>query len=837
MLNAINPLLPLHQVKVIDFGQYLAGPAVAMILADLGATVIHIDPPAGPLWDNPANATLNRNKLTVNIDLKTVEGQQQAKALIDEADIVIESFRPGVMQRLGLDFAKIRQERPQLITLSIPGFASNDALRRDWRAYEPVIAAASGVFTDMGLNRVLMGINPSFSPLPLPSAYGTMLAASALVLALQSREKTGYGDQIEVPLAAAVMEGLSYNSIKIDNYPERYKTQREAEIERRRAAGLPMDLSYAQVQDLLDPFYRTYECLDGRRFYLVCPSHKSHAKRCLILLGVYEELVAQGLTEEEDTYLPIAQWKSDVSLGVYPLPKKWADIITTRLKEVFLTKTSYEWEKICGEGKFPGASQRWLKEWINDDHAAQTGLMIKVQDPILGTMIQPGPMVWLEESGESMLTPQPRTWVDFDNALATLKKIKIPIIDLHKDSASNGWLDGVKVLDLCNVIAGPHSVAYLARFGAQIIKLDPSKPFYDCWNTVIFGMSHMRGKRSMLTDIRQPQGKVILEKLIKSVDVVVWNATDDQINDMGLDLESLQKINAQAIFCKLDCFSGPRPGPRTNYLGYDDLVQATTGIMLRFGGSMDTPEEHAHVGTIDVMCGFGASLGIATALYQKLKTGQVSRPRTSLSALSGLAQMPFCYDYKGREAFNEPSGRQTNGYDELVCFYTTQNNEYLLLSAFEADVPKFEHVEGLKGFTSLHKTQRRAFLTQAFKQDTAQTWSARLQKANIAAALCDNLENIRAVNSRVSDNLPGTLNGSYAFSVYKNHPSAHCVTQLDPYAIRPSHAKIYALAPAEKYGASTRSVLSEIGYDEDTIQQLLTSGVVSDSWSQEYLPS
>ena len=73
--------LPLKGVKVVDFGQYMAGPAVAMILADLGATVVHIDPPEGPLWDTPANATLNRNKLIVNIDLKTEAGLAEATAV------------------------------------------------------------------------------------------------------------------------------------------------------------------------------------------------------------------------------------------------------------------------------------------------------------------------------------------------------------------------------------------------------------------------------------------------------------------------------------------------------------------------------------------------------------------------------------------------------------------------------------------------------------------------------------------------------------------------------------------------------------------------------------
>jgi hypothetical protein len=88
---------PLTGVNVVDFGQYIAGPAVSMILADLGATVVHVDPPNGPLWDSPANAVLNRNKLNVRIDLKTDEGLADALALIERADVVVENFRPGVM--------------------------------------------------------------------------------------------------------------------------------------------------------------------------------------------------------------------------------------------------------------------------------------------------------------------------------------------------------------------------------------------------------------------------------------------------------------------------------------------------------------------------------------------------------------------------------------------------------------------------------------------------------------------------------------------------------------------------------------------------------------------
>ena len=84
----MNNNLPLVGVRVVDFGQQIAGPAVAMILADLGATVIHIDPPGGPQWDDPANAILNRNKSCLELDLKSSEGLNQALVLIENADVV-----------------------------------------------------------------------------------------------------------------------------------------------------------------------------------------------------------------------------------------------------------------------------------------------------------------------------------------------------------------------------------------------------------------------------------------------------------------------------------------------------------------------------------------------------------------------------------------------------------------------------------------------------------------------------------------------------------------------------------------------------------------------------
>ena len=828
--------LPLSGVRVIDFGQQIAGPAVAMVLADLGATVIHIDPPTGAQWKHQANAILNRNKSCLTIDLKTDEGLDQAIQLINEADVVLESFRPGVMARLGIDFSKLRESRPELITLSIPGFASNDQLRSQWKATEAVVAATAGAFTDMGFNRVLMGLNPCFSPLPLASSYTITLASSSVVMALMARHNSGCGDHIEVPVVAAMMEGLSYNSYEVADLPERYKTMRELEIERRRANNIEFDLSYEDLQEYLDPFYRTYECADERMFYVVCPSHRNHARRCLEALGLYDELLAEGMPEVADLHLPLSEWESETSLGVYPLPKRWADIISAKMKLVMLTKTSSEWGVIFGEGQIPGAPHRTTKEWVNSQHCNDAGLIVEVNDPEYGVMKQPGPVVWLEESAHKMLAPRGRKLVSFDQALGELMNLpnKLVVQETHSDKSDNtqGWLKGLRILDLTNVIAGPHSSAFLARFGAEVTKVEPVVPMYDPLIGTLFAFQADMGKRNALIDINSEEGREAFNRLVRSVDLVVINAPDRQMKPLGLDHDSLQAINPGVLFCRLDCLGGPLPARKTNYIGYDDVIQANSGIMSRFGG-VETPEEHAHLGTLDVNCGFAGGLAMAVALYHKAKTGQVSRARTSLSAVTNLAQLPFCFDYAGLEDFNEPSGRQAMGTHALSHFYST-SDDWIFLDADDSDLTTLENIEGLQGISITLDIQ--TFLTVAFQQASAKKWMTRLHAADIAVAQPKSIETLRAENSRIADGTVGTDRGSFAFSIYPDHPSGHQLTQIDHYAIRPQNAAIFAVSPTEAHGHSTKEVLADVGYNAEQIESMLARGIAGLGWGKTFLP-
>ncbi|MDA4847274.1 CoA transferase [Hoeflea poritis] len=820
---------PLAGVRVIDFGQYMAGPAAAMMLADLGAEVIHVDPPGGPRWQSPAAAMLNRGKSCVALDLKSGTGLAEARRLIASADVVIENFRPGVMARFGLDADTI--DRSDLIYLSLPGFASTDPQRAGIRAWEAVIAAACGQYSDMGLNRVLMGIEPSFSPLPLASAYASVLGAASVVLALCRREKGGGGDVIEVPLASALMEGLAYNSQQVEDYPDRYKSNREKEIERRRAEGLPMDATYGQLQELLDPFYRNYMCADGRQIYVVSASHSVHPERVLKILGLWDRLVAEGLPRHY-AYDDVADWPGEdgCSLSSYPLSQAWADRVSSLMKEAFLARPSFEWETIFGENGAPAAAQRTTQEWLSAEHPQKARLLIDVDDPDYGPMRQLGNLAWLAGDAETASKKAPRRLAEPEQIAAEPKP------EPAAAPAGGGWLDGIRILDLTNVIAGPTIASTLARFGAEVISVDPVTPTMDPWNGIIFGMQAGRGKQSLLMDLKSEKGRQALDRLIGWADIVTVNATDRQLARLGLDPDRLQAAHPGVILCQLDCYGGSMRGPHSDFPGYDDLAQAVTGVMARFGGSLDTPEEHAHFGTIDVLGGFCGALAAAAALFQRARTGRGDVARASLCAAGQLIQAPFMFDFEGRPPFDEPSGRTIKGAGPLYRAYLAEDG-WFFLAAFVDDIEALAIVDGLGAIRSASPQMRAATLEEIFAGRPVAHWIGQLRKADIGCHALDKMHAVRDAHLARESAGPADLkSGTFGFIRHDRHPSGRWVDLVAPNAIRPQRAAITVPGPMPKPGVDGHAILSGLGYSGDEIDAMIKEGVVARQWCDKYLP-
>ena len=871
---------------------------------------------------------LSRGKRRVSLDLQSARGRAAARALCSSCDVVVENFSPGVMARHGLGADQVREElNPRVVYLSLPGFGTADAGQAHLKAYEGIVMARVGVFADMGLNRTLMGVNPSYSPLPLASAYGAALGALGVCLALLAREahpgSGGRGDALEVPLGAALCDALVFNSMDVPALPARYVTMREIEIAARRerggggggpdggscsdGSGNEMNLTYPQIKELLDPFYHTYACADGRPFYVVAPCHALHQKRCLQALGIWEDMLRAGIPEG-DVYAESEDWRDaagnqvNMILGTYPITDPvWIVRLKEAMKRAFLKRPALEWEKIFMAMKITGAATRTTKEWLHSEHAQASGLVQARPWGADKVVLEAGPVVWQLPSK----VPGSEATRQATREVARRAFLRRPAGDSGTgggtggDSGTGGgWLAGTRVVDLCNVIAGPTIGGMLARYGATVIKVDPAKPTYDALVAVFMGVPINTGKRSLLANIKAgggggggvggaagagaaaaaATGKEILRRLVRWGDVVLVNQTSAQLRSLGIDEASLKAINPHVILSQFDAFGGPHHGPRSDAVGYDDLLQASTGIMARFGGGLDRPEEHAHLGTVDVVSGFLGALSVVMVLFKRLRTGQADTARASLAAAAQLIQAPFMYDVtcartgRGLKRFDEPSGPHAMGEHALYRWYPTPQGGHVFVAAPPEGTPEFRAAcaalgrqgAAMRSWGAQQNDAGRVAAVERLIADTCASEAdavALFARCNISRVPLTSMAQLREGNgsAQTSFRLPSPKKASKVFwpSPRQSQPGADRegatfhFNKVDPHPIG-GHVEMFAPcsllsreqavpvpSPAPRYGEHSREILKDVlGFSEDEIASMVARGVVADGWSSngKYIP-
>ncbi len=206
---------PLSGIRVLDFSRVLAGPAASLALADLGAEVIKVEPPGGgddtrafpPFSDGHSVYFLgiNRGKKSIVIDLKSADGVTLAKDLAAKCDILIENYRPGVMDRLGLGYETLAAINPRLIYCAISGFGMTGPLR-DYPSFDIVTQAMSGAMSVNGER----DRPPTRLGLPLGDLVGGINGPIGILAALYERTVTGRGRLIDVSLLDGLMGLLAY---------------------------------------------------------------------------------------------------------------------------------------------------------------------------------------------------------------------------------------------------------------------------------------------------------------------------------------------------------------------------------------------------------------------------------------------------------------------------------------------------------------------------------------------------------------------------------------------------------------------------------------------------
>jgi formyl-CoA transferase len=347
---------PLEGIRVLDATHVLAGPFCGYQLGLLGADVIRVENPKGvdiarTTEKDPVRRglkmglgflTQNANKRSVALDLKTEAGQVAFKRIAATCDVVVENFRPGKMQALGLGPAELQATKPDLIYCSISGFGQSGPLV-DRPAYDHIVQGMSGIMSVTGTE--LSG--PVRAGFPLVDYLAGQMAAFAICAALLQRERTGKGEVIDCAMldAALSIMGPSVTEWSIDG----------------RKPGRPGNKPYSG-----SPFSGCYNTKDG--MIVVVGNTMAQARRLAIACGL-EHLL------------------DDPRVGNWQAHPELTDLMAGQFAAVFATKTALEWETLLNAVSVPCGKVRDVPEALAEPHVQARGALQRVFVPALNTEI------------------------------------------------------------------------------------------------------------------------------------------------------------------------------------------------------------------------------------------------------------------------------------------------------------------------------------------------------------------------------------------------------------------------------------------------------------------
>ncbi len=619
----------LDNIRVIDFGHFVAGPVTGMLLADQGADVIKIDPPGGPRFDTEANATWNRGKRSITLDLKNQDDAAIAKAMVDRADVLIENFRPGVMDRLGLGEAAVRPGNRRLIYTSIPAFGPEDA-RSVLPGWEGTVLAAADCFRPAALYRDMVQQlhrkpgerdgSPSFTAEPMASMFAAMIGAVTISSALSLRDRTGEGQRIEVPLFDALIQSSGIYAM----------------------AQLPFKAAFGSA---MNPWDHQYRCADGRTIHIVC-NDPEHAEALARLLE-RPDFVEQRMTERR---LPNTTLEHDLILS---------------LTEIFLTKSAAEWEALLCDQGFPVSVCRSSAEWLNHPQAIDGKHFLDIEDKVLGASRQPAPLVDLSRFEENVTAPAPKP---DEQRIEILEELAAGAVVERRTTIPNspvlGPLSGIRVIDLGTSLAGPACGRTLAELGAQVIKIDdPNR------GGILYHHDVNRGKRSLLLDFDTDDGHELFWSLLGTADVVIESFLPGEAKELELDYETIRAERPDIIYASISAYG--EDGPWADLEGHAETIQAMSGMQVRAGGH-ETPSMWPYGMVTDYATGYAAAFGIVMAVLDRDRTGEGQRITASLIRTAGLLQSMFLIDHDNK-TWNEPAGPLALGLDATQSLYRCED--------------------------------------------------------------------------------------------------------------------------------------------------------------------
>lgn len=359
---------PLQGVRVVEVANFIAGPYAGQLLADLGADVVKIEDPgrgdpfrafAGGTY-SPQFVGYNRNKKSVEVDIRSEEGREIVKSLVEKSDIFLENFRPGVMKRLGLDYEALKELRPELIYCSVSGFGQ-DGPASQRPVYDTVGQALGGLLSQLIDPERPRIMGPAFT-----DGLAGMTAAYGILGALHAREKTGVGQHVDVSMFASTIAFLS------------------SEVTRYFRVG---DLGGPRSRPSISQSY-AFKCKDG----LVITVHLSSPVK------FWEQFVAA---------IEMPELLDDPRFSTREGRIENFEVLHEMLAPVFAKGALSHWQERFISFDVPHAQVNSIKDVFMEPQAEHLGLELRLQHPVEGEVATVAPPVRFSGTPLEGLAPPP----------------------------------------------------------------------------------------------------------------------------------------------------------------------------------------------------------------------------------------------------------------------------------------------------------------------------------------------------------------------------------------------------------------------------------------------
>ena len=362
---------PLEGVVVLDLSRVLAAPYTGMILADMGADVIKIERPGkgddsrayGPFKNGESvyYMSLNRGKRSMTLNMKSEEGKQILKDLVKQADVLVENFRGGTMDKLGLGYDVLKEINPRLIYSACTGFGMTGPYKHD-PAYDVIVQGMGGIMSITGQE----GGEPTKVGASIGDITAGIFSAVGIMMALYAREKTGKGQLVDVSM-------LDCQVAILENAIARYMN----------AGVSPKPI--------------------GNRHASITPFQSLKTKDGYVIIAVGNDTLWQKFC----TLIERPDLAADPRFTTNPLRTENVKVLGEELTKTFVIKTMDEWLHILKEGGIPVGPINDVERVIKDPAVIAREMIVTTHHPIAGDVEMAGVPIKLSDTPGSVDAPAP----------------------------------------------------------------------------------------------------------------------------------------------------------------------------------------------------------------------------------------------------------------------------------------------------------------------------------------------------------------------------------------------------------------------------------------------